>query len=60
MSKPMAFHDAFQEWVVSLNLGSEGLNVIAIDGKSLRRSHDAKWGKGKPALKLVLPPHGPR
>lgn len=45
MIKPMAFHDAFQEWVASLNLGNEGLNVIAIDGKSLRRSHDAKCGK---------------
>jgi predicted transposase YbfD/YdcC len=43
--KPDAFHEAFLEWVRSLDLGSEGLNVVAIDGKSLRRSHDKKTFK---------------
>lgn len=43
--KPNAFHDAFLAWVKGLGLSSEGLNVIAIDGKSLRRSHDKKHGK---------------
>jgi predicted transposase YbfD/YdcC len=43
--KPNAFHDAFLAWVRGLGLSSEGLNVIAIDGKSLRRSHDKKHGK---------------
>jgi hypothetical protein len=38
--EPDAFHEAFLEWVRSLDLGSEGLNVVAVDGKSLRRSHD--------------------
>jgi len=43
--KPDVFHEAFLEWVRSLDLGSEGLNVVAIDGKSLRRSHDKKTFK---------------
>lgn len=43
--KPSAFHDAFLAWVNGLGLTNEGLNVIAIDGKSLRRSHDKKHGK---------------
>jgi predicted transposase YbfD/YdcC len=45
MIKPDEFHEAFLEWVRSLDMGSEGLNVIAIDGKSLRRSHDRKTFK---------------
>lgn len=43
--KPSAFHDAFLTWVNGLGLTNEGLNVIAIDGKSLRSSHDKKHGK---------------
>lgn len=43
--KPSAFHDAFLAWVNGLGLTNEGLNVIAIDGKSLRRSHDKKHAK---------------
>jgi predicted transposase YbfD/YdcC len=43
--KPSAFHEAFLAWVKGLGLTTEGLNVIAIDGKSLRRSHDKKHGK---------------
>jgi predicted transposase YbfD/YdcC len=43
--KPDAFHEAFLEWVRSLDLGSEGLNVVAIDGKSLRRFHEKKTFK---------------
>lgn len=45
MIKPAAFHEAFLQWVQSLDMGTEGLNVIAIDGKSLRRSHDKKTFK---------------
>ena len=42
MIRPDAFQEAFSAWVSGLNFGSDGLNVIAIDGKSLRRSHDKK------------------
>lgn len=42
MIKPDAFQEAFLAWVEGLDFGSNGLNVIAIDGKSLRRSHDKK------------------
>jgi hypothetical protein len=42
MIRPDAFQDAFVAWVSGLNFGSDGLNVVAIDGKSLRRSHDKK------------------
>jgi predicted transposase YbfD/YdcC len=38
MLKPGVFQTAFTEWVDGLDLGVEG--HIAIDGKSLRRSHD--------------------
>lgn len=41
MIRPEAFQDAFLAWVSGLNFGSDrlndGLNVVAIDGKSLRR-----------------------
>jgi len=42
MIHPEAFQEAFLAWVSGLNFGSDGLNVVAIDGKSLRRSHDKK------------------
>lgn len=41
MLRPDAFQEAFLEWVAGLDLG-EGVNLVAIDGKSLRRSHDKK------------------
>jgi hypothetical protein len=40
MIKPDAFQEAFSAWVEGLDFGGNGLNVVAIDGKSLRRSHD--------------------
>jgi hypothetical protein len=43
--RPDAFKETFLAWVSGLNFGSDGLNVIAIDGKSLRRSHDKKTFK---------------
>jgi len=39
MIRPDAFQEAFLAWVSGLNFGSDGLNVVAIDGKSLRRSY---------------------
>ena len=45
MIRPDAFQEAFLAWVSGLNFGSDGLNVVAIDGKSLRRSHDKKTFK---------------
>jgi predicted transposase YbfD/YdcC len=39
--RPGAFQEAFLAWVKQLG-DIEGLNIVAIDGKSLRRSHDAK------------------
>ena len=50
--KPAAFQSCFESWIASLcrrgapeDLGSP-LNVIAIDGKALRRSHDRKNNLG--------------
>jgi len=43
------FEHSFLSWVESLNEKISG--VVAIDGKTLRRSHDR--GKGKKALHLV-------
>jgi predicted transposase YbfD/YdcC len=42
MIRPEAFQEAFLMWVRSLNLAHDSLNLIAIDGKSLRRSHDKR------------------
>lgn len=39
MLKPEMFQAAFREWLVEMELVG-GADVIAIDGKSLRRSHD--------------------
>jgi predicted transposase YbfD/YdcC len=45
--KPEAFQQCFQSWIASLaGAGVEGGPVIAIDGKTARRSHDAKHGLG--------------
>src|SRR5258708_17492951 len=46
---PVKFEACFFEWVQSLTESVEG--VIAIDGKTLRRSHDA--ANGKKALHMV-------
>jgi predicted transposase YbfD/YdcC len=46
--KPSSFQACFQRWIATLSKQHpEGsLDVIAIDGKSLRRSHDQKAGLG--------------
>ena len=45
--KPEAFQQCFQSWIASLvGADVEGGRVIAIDGKTARRSHDAKHGLG--------------
>ena len=45
--KPEAFQECFQSWIASLmGEGVEGRPVIAIDGKTARRSHDGKHGLG--------------
>lgn len=53
--KPQAFQSCFQDWIRSLRGGnqesSKDNEVIAIDGKALRRSHDRKHQLG--ALFLV-------
>ena len=47
---PERFRACFQEWVNSIQQLTQG-QVIAIDGKTLRRSHDKRGGKG--AIHLV-------
>ncbi len=44
MLKPDAFQAAFREWLIEMDLLG-GADVIAIDGKSLRRSHDGPFKK---------------
>jgi predicted transposase YbfD/YdcC len=46
---PIAFQEAFQAWVRAIQQNIKG--VVAIDGKTVRRSHDR--GKGKQAIHLV-------
>jgi predicted transposase YbfD/YdcC len=47
---PAAFQQCFQEWLKSLNVSADDesgdAKHIAIDGKTLRRSHDKKNGLG--------------
>lgn len=42
---PMSFQAAFSEWVSGLELDVDG-RVVAIDGKTLRRSHDKSRSRG--------------
>lgn len=46
--KPAAFQSCFEQWIKRLSgeRDSSDLDVIAIDGKALRRSHDQKKGLG--------------
>ncbi len=45
--KPEAFQSCFQSWIVSLVSEDENIRpTIAIDGKSMRRSHDRSRGLG--------------
>jgi predicted transposase YbfD/YdcC len=45
--QPEAFQECFQSWIASLLSESvAGRPVIAIDGKTVRRSHDGKHGLG--------------
>lgn len=46
---PVAFQQAFQAWVRAIQQNIQG--VVAIDGKTVRRSHDRS--KGKQAIHLV-------
>lgn len=46
---PVAFQHAFQAWVRAVQQNIQG--VVAIDGKTVRRSHDRS--KGKKAIHLV-------
>lgn len=48
--KPQAFHDCFVRWVQEVAQLTEG-EVVAIDGKTLRRSH--RKGSGQAAIELV-------
>jgi len=47
---PAAFERCFLEWVQAVNVLTAG-QVIAVDGKTLRRSHDRRHGKA--ALHMV-------
>jgi len=45
--KPAAFQQCFQEWIAACLLDDDGApRTIAIDGKTLRRSHDKVAGLG--------------
>jgi predicted transposase YbfD/YdcC len=48
--KPEQFETSFLRWVQAV-MGATGGKVVAIDGKTLRRSHDR--GRGKAAIHLV-------
>jgi predicted transposase YbfD/YdcC len=48
--KPEAFQDAFRNWITSLH-EQVGFKLVAVDGKTLRRSHDR--GTMKSALHSV-------
>lgn len=43
---PAAFQERFRAWVESVREVYEGEEIVAIDGKSLRRSHNRKRGLG--------------
>ena len=47
---PQQFTDCFMSWVKAISVLTQG-QVIAIDGKTLRRSHDQ--AKGKSAIHMV-------
>ena len=42
--KPEAFQDAFRNWITSLH-EQVGFKLVAVDGKTLRRSHDRRTMK---------------
>ncbi len=45
--KPEAFQESFESWIASLvNERVTGKGIVAIDGKTLRRSHDQRNGLG--------------
>ena len=50
MLDPKQFADCFRNWTQSLRLAI-GAEIVAIDGKTLRRSHDR--AKGKEAIHMV-------
>lgn len=49
--KPAAFQECFEQWIASLRVGDENAEdqqpeIVAIDGKALRRSHDRRRSLG--------------
>lgn len=40
--KPAAFQRCFEQWIASLRDTAAGEEIVAIDGKALRRSHDRR------------------
>mgnify|MGYP001071413601 CR=1 FL=1 len=42
---PQQFQQSFVSWIASVSEVTKG-QVVAIDGKTLRRSHDKAWGRG--------------
>lgn len=40
--KPAAFQKCFEQWIASLRGTAAGGEIVAIDGKALRRSHDRR------------------
>lgn len=46
--KPAAFQSCFERWIAAISKQhpDSGIDVIAVDGKSLRRSHDQAAGLG--------------
>lgn len=40
--KPAAFQRCFEQWIASLRGTAAGEEIVAIDGKALRRSHDRR------------------
>ena len=43
---PAAFQERFSAWIASVRAVYEGEEIVAIDGKSLRRSHDRRCAQG--------------
>ena len=44
--QPTVFEERFRAWIESVREVYEGEEIVAIDGKTLRRSHDRKRAKG--------------
>ena len=53
---PSAFQKRFSAWVGSVQDVYEGEEIVAIDGKSLRRSLESKRGQGPLHVTVQTPP----